>query len=112
MIARGVRKTIESFVIAQLGIRNSGDVDLVASTISLPNMPSESFQSDTGLSESITLEHPPPQETVAMDPLYVHTQRELEEMFRDMQPDFEGKETEHNWMTRDKNILKLRRLNK
>ena len=112
MIAGGVRKTIESFVIAQLGMRHSGDIDLVASTISLPNMPSESFQSDTGLGESVMSEHPPPQETVPMDPLYVHTQRELEDMFKDMQPDFEGKETEHNWMARDKNILKLRRLSK
>ncbi len=112
MIAGGVRKTIESFVITQLGIRNSGDIDPVASTISLPNMPSDSFQSDTGLGESVMSEHPPSQETVPMDPLYVHTQRELEDMFKDMQPDFEGKETEHNWMARDKNILKLRRLSK
>jgi len=112
MIARGVRKTIESFVIAQLGMRNSGDVDLVASTISLPSMPSESFQSDAGPDESAMSEHPFPQETVPMDPLYIHTQRELEDIFKEMQPNFEGKETEHNWMARDKNILKLRRLNK
>ena len=112
MVSRGVRKTIESFVISQLGIRNSGDMDLAASTISLPAMPSESFHSESTLAESVMSEHPPPVEAVPMDPLYVHTQRELEDIFKEMAPHFEGKETEHNWMLRDKDVLKLRRLNK
>jgi CLIP-associating protein 1/2 len=112
MVNRGVRKTIESFVISQLGIRNSGDIDLAASTISLPVIPLDSFQADTGLADSVMSEQPPPQEAVPMDPLYVHTLRELEDIFREMAPHFEGKETEHNWMARDKDILKLRRLNK
>lgn len=57
-------------------------------------------------------EHPPAAEVIPMDPIYVHTQRDLEDNFRNMLPDFEGKETEHNWVARDKNITKLRRLAK
>ncbi|KAI7517175.1 hypothetical protein KC317_g23194, partial [Hortaea werneckii] len=44
-----------------------------------------------------------------MDPIYAHSQRELEEAFREMLPYFEGKETEENWMLRDKSTMKLRR---
>lgn len=45
-----------------------------------------------------------------MDPLYIHSQRDLEDAFREMQPHFEGRETEHNWIPRDKSVTKLRRL--
>lgn len=64
------------------------------------------------LANSINSEaaQPPPQEVVPMDPVYVHSQRELEDLFRDMLPHFAGKEDEHNWMPRDKSVTKLRRL--
>lgn len=45
-----------------------------------------------------------------MDPLYVDTHRELDDLFRDMLPLFEGRESEGNWSTRDKTVLKLRRI--
>ena len=45
-----------------------------------------------------------------MDPIYMHSQRELDDTMRDMLPFFEGKETEQNWVPRDKSILKLRRI--
>ncbi|KAJ8104894.1 hypothetical protein OPT61_g10508 [Boeremia exigua] len=47
-----------------------------------------------------------------MDPIHVYTQRELEDMFRDMAPPFEGRESEQNWIGRDKNTLKMRRIMK
>lgn len=62
------------------------------------------------MQESAMSEAPPPVETVPMDPLYVHTQRELDDIFRDLTPHFEGKESEQNWMLRDKGVTKLRRL--
>jgi CLIP-associating protein 1/2 len=36
----------------------------------------------------------------------------LEDIARDFLPNFEGKETEHNWTAREKNILALRRITK
>lgn len=45
-----------------------------------------------------------------MDPIYIDSQRELDDIFVEMRPHFEGKETEQNWIPRDKSILKLRRI--
>lgn len=42
----------------------------------------------------------------------VGSSRELEDMFRDMHPPFEGKESEGNWTAREGSILKLRKLTK
>lgn len=39
-----------------------------------------------------------------------HTIR-LEELYHEFQPNFEGKETEQNWMARDKHIITLRKIN-
>jgi CLIP-associating protein 1/2 len=110
MIARDVRKTIMSFIVQHLDMRSTGEVDLAASSMSTATTANELSHSTHVMSESVTSEQPPPQEPASLDPLYVHTHRELEDMFRDMQPAFEGRETEHNWLPRDKSIRKLRRL--
>jgi len=110
MIQQGVRKTIEAQVVAQLGIRNSVEADLGASVRSVTTAQTDRSQPEPTFSDSIMSEHPPPQEVVPMDPLYVDSQRELDDMFRDMLPLFEGRESEGNWSARDKNVLKLRRV--
>jgi CLIP-associating protein 1/2 len=46
----------------------------------------------------------------AVEPSYVNTQRELDDIFRDMQLYFEGKETEQNWLKREESMTRLRRL--
>ncbi|KAE8443832.1 hypothetical protein EG329_001339 [Mollisiaceae sp. DMI_Dod_QoI] len=46
-----------------------------------------------------------------VEPSYANTQRELEDIFRDMHPYFEGKESEQNWLKREQSCTKLRRLN-
>ena len=46
-----------------------------------------------------------------IDPMYVNTNRELEDIFRDMAWFFDGKESEQNWMKREQSIAKLRQLN-
>ncbi|KAH8592959.1 STU1 protein-like protein [Bisporella sp. PMI_857] len=46
-----------------------------------------------------------------VEPSYVNTQRELDELFKDMHPWFEGKESEANWLKREQSCTKLRRLN-
>lgn len=47
-----------------------------------------------------------------VEPLYMETSRDLEDTFRDMQPCFEGKESEQNWSQREKSTSKLRRITK
>ncbi|KAK5998687.1 Protein stu-1 [Cladobotryum mycophilum] len=46
----------------------------------------------------------------SVEPLYVNTNRELDETIRDMAVHFEGKESEHNWLKREQSIITLRRL--
>lgn len=76
----------------------------------LPTSRAKALQPDTGFADSIAAEQPPLTETVSMDPIHLYSQRELEDMFRDMAPPFEGRENEQNWIGRDKNTTKLRRI--
>ncbi|ORY07386.1 clasp N terminal-domain-containing protein [Clohesyomyces aquaticus] len=78
----------------------------------LPTARAESLQPDTGFADSLVLEPPPPTEVVPMDPIHIYTQREFEDIIRDMGPCFEGKENEQNWLARDKAATKLRRIAK
>lgn len=120
--AHSVRHAIASNIISQIGAEGSsaaasrpqtrGDpepdsIDMVASTRSLPSFDHAAHFADSIASESMQA---PPQDVVPMDPLFVQSERELNEIFRDMQPCFEGKEDEDNWVRRDKSVLKLRRL--
>jgi len=111
-----VRTSIASQILQQIGLGASSattnqppEVDLAASTRSLPN-----FDHVAQFAASINSEEarPPPQEEVPMDPLFVNSQHELEDIFRDMGPHFEGRESEENWLLRDKDVTKLRRLTK
>lgn len=109
--AYSVRHGIEQYILAQIGSSSrpaaqAHDVDLQASTRSLPVVDHVAVFADSINSEAAK---PPPQEAVQMDPIYVLSERELSDTMRDMLPHFEGKETEHNWMPRDKAVLKLRR---
>jgi CLIP-associating protein 1/2 len=46
-----------------------------------------------------------------VEPSYVNTQRELDEVFKEMHQFFEGKESEQNWLKREQSCTKIRRLN-
>lgn len=111
--AHSVRHSIATQILAALDppgrpqTRQESEPDLTTSTRSLPAVDHIAHFADTLNSEAA---QPPPVEAVPMDPIYVHTQRELDDVFRDMLPHFEGKETEQNWMPRDKAVLKIRRL--
>ena len=52
------------------------------------------------------------QEAAHLEPLYIENTRDLEEIFREMHPYFEGKESEQNWLKREKSTLKLRKITK
>ena len=45
-----------------------------------------------------------------IEPLDVESTKALEETFRNLQPYFEGRESEQNWSHRDTSLLKLRRI--
>ncbi|KAK4631288.1 hypothetical protein CLAFUR4_02612 [Fulvia fulva] len=118
--AHSVRHSIATQILTQLGAEDSSSRPQTAgrdkaeaspsmngSTRSLPTMDHAAHLAETLNSEAA---QPPPQETVPMDPIYIDTSRELEDTFVDMRPHFEGKETEQNWIPRDKNILKIRRI--
>ncbi|OLN97287.1 Protein STU1 [Colletotrichum chlorophyti] len=53
---------------------------------------------------------PAPEPRNEVEPAYVNTQRELEDIFREMMTFFEGKETEQNWLKREESMTKLRKL--
>ncbi|KAI2465091.1 ARM repeat-containing protein [Annulohypoxylon bovei var. microspora] len=46
----------------------------------------------------------------SVEPSYVNTQRELDDIIKDMHQWFEGRETEQNWLKREESATKLRRL--
>ncbi|KAF2502982.1 protein STU1 [Lophium mytilinum] len=108
LVAFNVRKSIASYIVAHLG-GTAPVEDVVASAISTSTA---SADTNAGFADSMISEAPPPVEVVPMDPIYVHTQRELDDIFREMLPHFEGRESEGNWLPRDKDTLKLRRITK
>ncbi|KAK4554026.1 suppressor of tub2 mutation [Recurvomyces mirabilis] len=114
--AHGVRHSIQTQILSQIGAETASrpqtaqaheEQDLAASTRSLP-----ATDHATKFAQSINSEaaQPTQPEIVQMEPLYVHSRGELDDMFRDMLPHFEGKEDEHNWTLRDKSVTKVRRL--
>ncbi|EEH17822.2 hypothetical protein PABG_00385 [Paracoccidioides brasiliensis Pb03] len=64
----------------------------------------ESFSAVTGNPEIVEAE--------TIEPLYINSHRELDEIIREMLPHFEGRESEQNWIPREKSVLKLRRITK
>ncbi|KPM44404.1 Protein STU1 [Neonectria ditissima] len=47
----------------------------------------------------------------SLEPLFVNTNRELDDIFKEMAWFFEGRESEQNWLKREQYVGKLRRLN-
>lgn len=110
LVQFNVRKTIASYINSQLdNMASEADTSMAPPPprpISVAR--AQSLQPDTGIADEIA----PPAEVVPMDPIHIYTQRELDEIFRQMAPHFEGKENEQNWLPRDKSVLKLRRITK
>jgi CLIP-associating protein 1/2 len=53
---------------------------------------------------------PMPEVRESVEPSYVNTSRELDDIFKEIHMWFDGKETEHNWLKREESITKLRKL--
>ncbi|KNG46862.1 heat repeat-containing protein [Stemphylium lycopersici] len=119
LVALNVRKAIATYITSHLDdAAMSKDADMapqlapqpapVARPISAKR--AEQLQPDVGFADSYASEQAPPAEVVVMDPIHIYTQRELDDVFRDMAPCYEGRESEGNWLARDKNCTKLRRI--
>ncbi|KAH7562885.1 clasp N terminal-domain-containing protein [Bipolaris maydis] len=126
LVAMNVRKAIATYITTHLDdAATTKDADVAPQLPSQQTQPqpqpasfsrsisakrAEQLQPDVGLADSYASELPPPAEVVVMDPIHIYTQRELDDIFRDMAPWYEGKESEANWLARDKNCTKLRRI--
>ncbi|KAG9247777.1 hypothetical protein BJ878DRAFT_414213 [Calycina marina] len=100
-----VRQTIASAIIAHLG--PGGPAEAEPELVEAPRPKLASSMTSVSAARPATpvevkIEH--------VEPSYVNTRGELEDIFRDMQPYFEGKESEGNWLKREQNCTKLRRL--
>ncbi|KAL2153301.1 hypothetical protein VTH82DRAFT_4456 [Thermothelomyces myriococcoides] len=105
-----VRPAIESAIIKELNPTSSAPASQIDSqddpAPSRPNLAA----SMSSLSQRPVTPGLPDSTPEAVEPFYVNTSRELEDILREMNPYFEDKETEHNWMKREESITKLRRM--
>ncbi|KAK0627262.1 clasp N terminal-domain-containing protein [Immersiella caudata] len=106
-----VRSAIEQAIVKEL-IPTS--VSSSAATSQVPDEPTPPTRSLAASVTSQSSERPitpmPETRPEQVDPMYVNTQRELDEIFREMHFHFEGRETEQNWLKREESIIKLRKL--
>ncbi|KAI0599397.1 HEAT repeat-containing protein [Biscogniauxia sp. FL1348] len=119
-----VRPAIEQAIVKELGPTTRADADSRPGSAlqmrppsAMQTRPASAMQTRPNLAASVSSlgsERPitpmPDASAEAVEPSYVNTQRELDDMFRDMHPWFEGKETEQNWLKREESMTKLRRL--
>ena len=114
---RNVRKSIVDHILSELGLTAQEESEHAPTTQALAG----ELPRPPRFLGSSTASDPPPdappmsvseQEAVHLDPLYIDNHRDLEEVFREMHPYFEGKESEQNWLKREKSALKLRKITK
>lgn len=117
LVATNVRKAIATYITANLdgAPTTMADVEMAPPAAPkvrpLPTQRAATLQPDHGFADSLAgAEQPPPAEVVTMDPIHIYTQRELDDTLQAMAPPFEGRESEGNWLARDKNCTKLRRI--
>ncbi|KAJ3497825.1 hypothetical protein NLG97_g1599 [Lecanicillium saksenae] len=104
-----VRPAIEQAIIKELAPSGTR-----SETPSAPPPPSRSHLAASV--SSMASERPitpavPESQTDPVEPQYVNTNRELDEVFKGMAWEYEGRETEQNWQKREQGMTTLRRLN-
>ncbi|KAI1770849.1 ARM repeat-containing protein [Hypoxylon cercidicola] len=104
-----VRPAIEQAIVKELAPTSS--------KVDPESRPASAMQTRPNLAASVSSlasERPitpmPEAKAEAVEPSYVNTQRELDDIFKDMHQWFEGRETEQNWLKREESIIKLRKL--
>lgn len=113
LISQNVRKSIASHILSHINVSVPAELATAAPAPSHPPPAPHPARPDPAVIE-VAVPHepvlPPSANTSNIEPLYVDSLRQLEDMFRDMTPNFEGRESETNWMSRDSSVLKLRKL--
>lgn len=106
-----VRKAIATAIISQLGIPEDVEDGRSKSRADGP-VPSgrKATAAPTGSTVSSYLTSITGYEMEHLESEYVNTARELDTMFQEMLPPFEGRESEQNWAARERAITKLRQL--
>lgn len=106
-----VRPAIEQAIVKELAPSSSASSSQPEAPIE-PPAPTRAKLSASMSSASVDRPITPMPDTrpEQVDPMYVNTQRELDDIFRDMHFHFEGKETEQNWLKREESVIKLRKL--
>lgn len=103
-----VRPAIVTAITAHLGPNNS--VEQAPESEPAPSRPTLS-NSVSSMSSARPITPVVEAKIEHVEPSYVNTRAELEDIFKDMHPHFEGKESEGNWFKREQSCTKLRRLN-
>lgn len=119
-----VRPAIEQAILKELVLRATtpgpdteatvavADAPLAASEQPAPAVtrPNLAASVSSFASEQRPITPAPDTRTDTVEPSYLNTTRELENMLQDMHGYFQDRETEHNWKLREQSIKKLRRL--
>ena len=114
---RNVRRTIVEHILVELRVTATAEPEMTPEAQTPADGPEKQTRSLIYSTASEPPVNAPPmsvseQEAVQLDPIYIESARDLEETFREMHPLFEGKESEGNWLRREKGVLKLRRITK
>ncbi|CAJ2512898.1 Uu.00g010170.m01.CDS01 [Anthostomella pinea] len=104
-----VRPAIESAIVKELA-PTSAKTDSPSRPVSVMQTRPNLAASVSSLASERPTTPAPEAKTESVEPTYVNTQRELDDIFKGMHMWFEGKETEQNWLKREESVTKLRRL--
>lgn len=106
-----IRPATAQAILKELGPRATTPApDAAASAEPTPAIRPNLAASISSLSTERPVTPMPDTRTDTVEPSYINTTRELDDMFRGMHAYFEGNETEHNWKQREQSMTRLRRL--
>lgn len=122
MNMHNVRKSTMQQILSQLDIADGPEINLGKSTSSIPDEPqirstkrmvtpsSHAEGSVAGSIASTYIGSLPGSDMEIMEPISIHSTKDLEYEFASMTPFFEGRESERNWLNREKSLTRLRGL--
>lgn len=120
MSMQNVRKSMIQQILSQLDVSDGPEINLARSTNSISEEPlarsskriitpsSHAEGSVAGSMASTYVGSLPGTDLEAIDPIMIHSSRDLEHEMTGMLPCFEGRESEKNWLNREKNLNRLR----
>ncbi|RYC58150.1 hypothetical protein CHU98_g8062 [Xylaria longipes] len=105
-----VRPAIESAIVKELNPTGAKADPESRPASAMQVRPNLTAGASSHMSDRSTTPMLPEAKPESVEPNYVNTQRELDDIIKGMHEWFEGKETEQNWMKREESMAKLRRL--